>query len=171
MSDEILVNISPSETRVAVVENGLLQEVYVERNRNRGLLNNIYKGKVVRVLPGMQAAFVDLGLDKAGFIHANDFCQRDPLAAEDTAREDGDSQAAPGQCGKEAKDIRDLVRQGQTLLVQVVKDPLGTKGPRLTTQVSVSSRNLVYMPQGNHIGISARIEDHEERERLRALLA
>jgi ribonuclease G len=174
MSDEILVNVSPSETRVALVENGLLQEVYVERVRNRGLVNNIYLGKVVRVLPGMQAAFVDLGMERAGFIHANDFCSRNPLAQEEetvAADSDFDSTSIKEVCAKEVKDIRELVRQGQTLLVQVVKEPLGTKGPRLTTQLSISSRNLVYMPYGNHIGISTRIEDEAERERLRTLVA
>ena len=169
MSDEILVNISPSETRVALVENGLLQEVYVERSRNRGLVSNIYLGKVVRVLPGMQAAFVDLGMERAGFIHASDFSVRNPLAEEESnhSEEEEIDTISKDSNGKEVKDIRDLVRQGQTLLVQVVKEPLGTKGPRLTTQLSISSRNLVYMPQGNHIGISNRIEEEEEKERLR----
>jgi len=157
MSDEILVNVSPTETRVAHVENGLVQEVFLERTRNRGLVSNIYKGKVVRVLPGMQAAFVDIGLERAGFIHASDFAPSLDLhltTDENTA----------------AKDIRELVREGQSLLVQVVKEPISTKGPRLTTQISISARNLVFMPNANHIGISARIEDEGERERLKELL-
>lgn len=167
MSDEILVNISPTETRVALVENGLLQEVYVERVRNRGLVSNIYLGKVVRVLPGMQAAFVDIGLERAGFIHASDFNVSKPVVEDE--KEDSEPSEAQGKdvC---TKDIRELVRQGQTLLVQIVKEPMGTKGARLTTQLSISSRNLVYLPYSTHIGISTRIEDEKERERLRLLV-
>lgn len=157
MSDEILVNVSPTETRVAHVENGLVQEVFLERNRNRGLVSNIYKGKVVRVLPGMQAAFVDIGLERAGFIHASDFAPSPDLHL--TTNEN-----------TVTKDIRELAREGQSLLVQIVKEPISTKGPRLTTQISISARNLVFMPNANHIGISARIEAEEERERLRELL-
>lgn len=154
MTEEILVNFGPTETRAALVENGVLQEVFIERARNKGYVGNIYKGKVVRVLPGMQAAFVDIGQERAGFIHVADF------AVADEARE---SRAAP-------PDIRQLVTEGQELLVQVIKDPIGTKGARLTTQLSVSARYLVYMPFTRHIGISNRIEDEEERERLRQLV-
>lgn len=164
MTDEILVNVSPTETRVAVLENGLVQEIYLERTRNKGLVGNIYKGKVVRVLPGMQAAFVDIGLERAGFIHAGDFASSDPLPPTD--------EQGPTAEGLQpaTKDIRELVREGQTLLVQVTKDPISTKGARLSTQLSVSARNLVYMPFAKHIGISARIEDEQERERLRQML-
>jgi len=156
MSDEILMNVSPSETRVALVENGLVQEVYIERIRNKGLVSNIYKGKVVRVLPGMQAAFIDIGLERAGFIHASDF--------------------ATGACNKDSnepvavKEIRELVREGQSLLVQVTKEPISSKGARLTTQISVSARNLVFMPFANHVGISVKIEDEDERCRLKLLI-
>jgi len=161
MTDEILVNVSPTETRTALVENGLVQEVYIERHRNKGLVSNIYKGKVVRVLPGMQAAFVDIGLDRAGFIHASDFAQTAPCPP-------GDG----GECAPKTppKDIRELAREGQSLIVQVIKEPISTKGARLTTHISVSARNLVYMPDSDHIGISARIEDEAERERLKALV-
>lgn len=162
MSDEILVNVSAQEARVAWVENGLVQEVYLERTRNKGLVSNIYKGKVVRVLPGMQAAFVDIGLDRAGFIHASDFAQKDGLATAESTTETTN--------GSNVKDIRELVREGQSLLVQVIKEPISTKGARLTTQISVSARNLVYMPFADHIGISARIENEEERQRLKLLL-
>lgn len=154
MTEEILVNFGPTETRAALVENGVLQEVFIERARNKGYVGNIYKGKVVRVLPGMQAAFVDIGQERAGFIHVADF------AVADEARE---SRVTP-------PDIRQLVTEGQELLVQVIKDPIGTKGARLTTQLSVSARYLVYMPFTRHIGISNRIEDEEERERLRQLV-
>ncbi|GAA4105429.1 ribonuclease G [Zhongshania borealis] len=151
MSEEILINVTPVETRVAVVENGVLQEVYIERSRSRGIAGNIYQGKVVRVLPGMQAAFVEIGLERTGFIHASD------IASLDTP--DG-----------EHADIRTKIREGQLLTVQVSKDPMGTKGARLTTRLSVSSRYLVYMPGAAHIGVSHRIDDEDERQRLRGLL-
>ncbi|MGE3297166.1 MAG: ribonuclease G [Porticoccaceae bacterium] len=153
MSGEILINITPSETRVARVDNGVLQEVSIERAQKRGLVGNIYKGKVVRVMPGMQAAFIDIGRDKAGFIHINDLR---PRAGETVDR------WASGE-----RDIRELLREGDMLAVQALKDPIGTKGPRLTTFLSVSSRLLVFMPKTDHIGISQRIEDEAERERLR----
>ncbi len=156
MSEELLVNVAPVETRVALVENGVLQEVYIERMQSKGFVGNIYKGKVVRVLPGMQAAFVEIGLERAGFIHAADIA---PLDEE----------------GMEARtntvaDIRELVREGQSLVVQVTKDPISSKGARLTTHLSVSARYLVYMPYTRHIGISARIEDEDERNRLKSLV-
>ncbi len=155
MSEEILINVSPVETRVALVENGVVQELYIERSHGKGQVGNIYKGKVVRVLPGMQAAFVDIGLDRTGFIHAGDMI---PEAAE------GDSRPV------EVPDIRTLVREGQTIVVQVAKDPISTKGARLTTHITLSSRYLVYLPYSNHIGVSVRIEDEEERERLRQIV-
>ncbi len=154
MNEEILLNITPQETRVAIVENGSLQEVCIERQRNRGIVGNVYKGKVNRVLPGMEAAFVDIGLEKAGFLHVSDI---------DVAEEQQKDNGSKPQ-------ISDLVRQGQTLLVQVTKDPLGTKGARLTTSISVPSRYLVYMPNSQMIGISVKIEEEEERDRLRDLL-
>jgi ribonuclease G len=155
MSEEILINVSPVETRVALVENGVLQELYIERSYGKGYVGNIYKGKVVRVLPGMQAAFVDIGLDRTGFIHVADMLPEPPEG--ETRRSD-------------LPDIRSLVREGQTLLVQVAKDPIGSKGARLTTHLTLSSRYLVYMPNATHIGVSARIEDEQERERLRQLM-
>jgi ribonuclease G len=157
ISEEILVNITPQETRVAIVENGALQEVSIERQGSRGIVGNIYKGKVNRVLPGMEAAFVDIGLVKAGFLHVSDI---------DTDKTDSDS----GE-NTERPVIGELLHEGQTLLVQVVKDPMGTKGARLTTSISVPSRYLVYMPNSSIIGISVKIDDEDERERLRSLLA
>lgn len=156
MSDEILVNVGPTETRDALIENGVLQEVYIERAKNKGYVGNIYKGKVVRVLPGMQAAFVDIGQERAGFIHVADLAPRDESGVETRLNEQSD--------------IRNYLREGQELVVQVLKDPVSTKGARLTSQLSVSARYLVYMPFANHIGISARIEDEQERERLKALV-
>ena len=155
MSSEILINITPMETRVALVENGVLQEVSVEREQTRGIVGNIYKGKVVRVLPGMQAAFVDIGLEKAGFIHVDDFHR---------AADSVDDAAGQGS------DIKQYLREGQSIVVQVIKDPISTKGARLSTKLSVSSRYLVYMPNEEHIGISQRIEDESERLRLREQL-
>tara|TARA_R110001599_G_scaffold1266_3_gene6204 strand:+ start:5163 stop:6695 length:1533 start_codon:yes stop_codon:yes gene_type:complete len=154
MSEEILINVTPVETRVALVENGMLQEVYIERSSNRGIVGNIYKGLVVRVLPGMEAAFVNIGLERAAFIHVSDIVSNSSL----------DTQAA------QQADIALLLREGQALVVQVIKDPIGTKGARLTTQLSIASRYLVYMPGLSHIGISQRIEDELERERLKQLI-
>lgn len=158
MSEEILINVTPVETRVALVENGMLQEAYIERTSRKGIVGNIYKGKVVRVLPGMEAAFVDIGLERAAFIHASDVaCSQSNL---------DDSPEGP----KTVPDIRTLLREGQSLVVQVTKDPIGTKGARLTTQLSIPSRYLVFMPGVNHIGISQRIEDDGERARLKTLI-
>jgi ribonuclease G len=155
-SEEILINVTPQETRVAIVENGSLQEVCIERLRNRGIVGNIYKGKVNRVLPGMEAAFVDIGLERSGFLHVSDF---DLGTGDETT--DQPMTTPP---------ISELLREGESLLVQVVKDPIGTKGARLTTSISVPSRYLVYMPNSSLIGISVKIEDEAERERLRNLL-
>lgn len=154
MSEEILMNITPMESRVALVENGVLQEIYIERACSRGIVGNIYKGKVVRVLPGMQAAFVDIGLERAAFIHASEIAPRNSDKAEEQIE----------------RPIGELVHEGQSLVVQVTKDPLGTKGARLTTHISIPARYLVLMPQNNHVGISLRIEDADERERLRQLV-
>ena len=154
MSEEILMNITPMESRVALVENGVLQEVFVERTRSRGIVGNIYKGKVVRVLPGMQAAFIDIGLERAAFIHASEIAPR----------QDKNNEEA------QERPIYELVHEGQSLVVQVTKDPLGTKGARLTTHISIPARYLVHMPGNNHVGISLRIDDADERDRLRQLV-
>ena len=151
---EIFVNVTPRETRAALVENGSTQELYIERAGRRGLVGNLYRGRISRVLPGMQAAFVDIGLARTAFLHAGDIARPASAAAE------------PG--APPIEEIGKLVLPGQDLLVQVLKDPLGTKGARLTTAVSLPSRFLVYMPSGRGVGVSARIEDPETRERLRA---
>jgi ribonuclease G len=151
MSEEILINVTPPETRVAVIENGVAQEIIIERTKRKGIVGNIYKGEVCRVLPGMQAAFVDVGLERAAFLHASDVLTGD------------DASASPN--------IASLVRDGQEVVVQVVKDPLGTKGARLTMNLSIPSRYLVYMPGMTTIGISQRIEEEEERRRLRDAIA
>ncbi|MEN8763420.1 MAG: ribonuclease G [Thiogranum sp.] len=152
MTVELLVNVTPQETRVAMVENGMLQEVYIERTRRRGLVGNIYKGAVCRVLPGMQAAFVDIGLEKAAFLHASDIAVA--VDEENMEQTGGDS-------------IARLLHEGQKILVQVIKDPLGTKGARLTTHITIPSRYLVFMPEVHNVGVSQRIEDEAERQRLR----
>lgn len=151
MSEEILINITPAETRVALVENGVLQEVYIERTSRRGIVGNIYKGKVVRVLPGMQAAFVDIGLERAAFIHVAEVVK-------------------PSLEKTSEPMIAGLLHEGQSLVVQVTKDPIGTKGARLTTHLSIPSRYLVYMPETLHVGVSQRIEQEDERERLKDLV-
>ncbi|CNI52210.1 MULTISPECIES: ribonuclease G [Yersinia] len=155
MTAELLVNITPSETRVAYIDGGILQEIHIEREAKRGIVGNIYKGRVSRVLPGMQAAFVDIGLDKAAFLHASDIMPHTECVA-------GDEQK-----NFNVRDIAELVRQGQDLIVQVVKDPLGTKGARLTTDITLPSRYLVLMPGAAHVGVSQRIESEAERERLK----
>ncbi len=149
MTEEILINITPPETRVAVVENGVAQEIIIERLARRGLVGNIYKGRVSRVLPGMQAAFLDIGLERAAFLHVSD------IVAANNLRSD---------------DITELLHEGQEVMVQVVKDPLGTKGARLTTNISIPSRYLVFMPALRNIGVSQKIEQEAERQRLRELL-
>lgn len=164
MSEEILVNVTPRETRVAVVENGMLQELHIERGWRRGVVGNIYKGKVQRVMPGMQAAFVDVGLERAAFLHANDIVRAAPVG------HDGEGDEVPMPPTATAP-IMDLLRDGQDIVVQVVKDPIGSKGARLTTQISIPSRYLVLLPQSRVIGVSARIEDEGERLRLKTLVA
>jgi ribonuclease G len=157
MSGELLINVTPSETRVALIENGVLQEVHVERESRRGLVGNIYLGKVIRVLPGMQAAFIDINLEKAAFLHASDINTKLILNKGDVPAD-------------HVPDIRALVHEGQQIVVQVIKDPLGTKGARLTTDITVAARYLVLMPNADHAGISQRIEDPKERNRLKDII-
>lgn len=165
MTEDILVNVTPRETRVAVVENGMLQELHIERGWSRGVVGNIYKGKVQRIMPGMQAAFVDIGLPRAAFLHANDiYRSATQLTADDALPEDS---AIPPQ---QVRPISELLRDGQDIVVQVLKDPIGSKGARLTTQLSVPSRYLVMLPQSKVIGVSSRIEVDEERARLKGLV-
>jgi ribonuclease G len=161
MSEEILINVTPRETRVAVVENGMLQEVHIERTSRRGYVGNIYKGRVLRVMPGMQAAFVDIGLERAAFLHASDILRAAPA---ESGEGEEPAPATP------TPPIAELVRDGQEVIVQVVKDPIGTKGARLTAQLSIPSRYLVLLPYGRVLGVSARIEDEAERMRLKSTL-
>ena len=162
MSTEILVNVAPRETRAAILENGVVQELHIERTSRRGLVSNLYKGRVSRVLPGMQAAFVEIGLERTAFLHAADIASS---ASDDTLTHSAATSLPP------VEDIRRLVNAGDDILVQVIKDPIGSKGARLTTFIALPSRYLVYMPRGEAIGVSARIEDETERSRLKSMLA
>ena len=159
MNKEILINVTPHETRVAVVEGGVLNEFYVERTSKRGLVGNIFIGKVSRVLPGMQSAFIDIGLERTGFLHISDIIE----SFEDIE----DSEVFSS-----SKDINidSILKNGQDILVQVVKDPLGSKGARLTTRISIPSRYLVFVPHQSVLGISQKIEDKSERDRLCQLI-
>jgi ribonuclease G len=158
MPEDILVNITPQETRVAAMATGVVQELHIERAACRGLVGNIYMGRVARVLPGMQSAFVEIGLERAAFLHVADIWQE--RAAVDEAPNERTN----------ARLIERILAEGQPLMVQVVKDPIGTKGARLSTQISIAGRLLVYLPQDSHIGISQRIEDETERKLLREKL-
>jgi len=160
VSIEILVNVAPRETRAAILENGVVQELYIERTSRRGLVSNLYKGRVSRVLPGMQAAFVEIGLERTAFLHAADILR----SSSDDTLANGAASLPP------VEDIRRLVNSGDDILVQVIKDPIGTKGARLTTFIALPSRYLVYMPRGEAIGVSARIEDEAERSRLKSVI-
>ena len=148
MNDEILINVTPQETRVAVMQHGAVQELHIERGNQLGLLSNVYVGKVKRVLPGMQSAFIDIGLERAAFLHVADIWENQ-------------------RNGDVAQPIEKVLYEGQNLLVQVIKDPIGSKGARLSTQISFAGRLLVYLPQETHIGVSQRIENETERELLR----
>ena len=162
---DILINWTPQETRVAVVENGAVQELHIERTLERGLVGNIYAGRVARVLPGMQSAFIDIGLERAAFLHVADVQINGTTprgSASTSPRGDAANANAP------QTPIERLVFEGQTLTVQVIKDAIGTKGARLSTQISIAGRLLVFLPQDDHIGISQKIGSHELREQLRA---
>jgi ribonuclease G len=152
MSEDILINITPQETRVALILQGAVQELHIERTLSRGLAGNVYLGKVVRVLPGMQSAFIDIGLERAAFLHVADIWEARP-------HDNSNTMPAP---------IEKLLYDGQSVMVQVIKDPIGTKGARLSTQISIAGRMLVYLPQDSHIGISQRIENEVDREALKS---
>ena len=149
MSEEILINVTPQETRVAVMQLGVVQDLHIERGSNRGIVSNVYLGKVMRVLPGMQSAFIDIGLERSAFLHVADIWEN-------------------SHNNDPAKPIEKVLHEGQTLLVQVIKEPIGSKGARLSTQISIAGRLLVYLPQETHIGVSQRIESEEQRDALRA---
>ncbi len=169
MTKELVISTTSHETRVALLEGGHIAELYIERERERGIVGNIYKGRVIRVLPGMQAAFVDIGLEKAAFLYVADVLD---VMEQVERRVEGDAEPA----GEEESalpplpPIEDLLKEGQELLVQISKEPIGTKGARITSHISLPGRHLVYMPTVDHVGISRRIECEEERERLRSVV-
>jgi len=173
MTKELVINTTAHETRIALLESGHIAELYIERHRERGIVGNIYRGRVIRVLPGMQAAFVDVGLDKAAFLYVADVL--DEMEAVEHFVEVGHRHDELGS--EESSEqhpplppIEDLLQEGQEILVQVAKEPIGTKGARITSHISLPGRNLVYMPTVDHVGISRRIENEEERERLKHLI-
>ncbi len=151
MNDEILINVTPQETRVAVMQQGIVQQLHIERGSHLGIVSNVYVGRVKRVLPGMQSAFIDIGLERSAFLHVADIWENH-----------NNSDAA--------KPIEKMLYEGQSLLVQVIKDSIGSKGARLSTQISIAGRLLVFLPQESHIGVSQRIENEAERELLRTKL-
>ncbi len=150
MGQEILINVTPQETRVAVLEKGIAQEIHIERSSSLGIVGNIYRGTVCRVLPGMQSAFVEIGLQRAAFLHVADIMECHVSGEPQTERP-----------------IQEVLFEGQSIIVQVIKEPISTKGARLTTEISIAGRFLVFLPHQDHIGVSQRIEDEEEREMLR----
>jgi len=166
MANELIVNVTPHETRVALLEDRVLAELYIERTKDRGIMGNIYKGKVVKVLPGMQAAFVDIGLEKAAFLYVSDVHG----GIEDYEEMGFPGEEMPAYLSNPSSQIEDLLSEGQEILVQVSKEPLGTKGTRITSHVTLPGRYLVYMPLVDHIGVSRRIKDERERRRLREIV-
>jgi ribonuclease G len=190
MTNELIINVTPHATRAALIENGVVTELFIERNRRKGFVGNLYKGRVLRVLPGMQAAFVDIGLERAAFLYVSDV-HRDDLKDYGFFLEEQDDEDLvdePYQGSSEDEEeslydyvlakklsphemhIEDVLKEGQEVLVQVTKDPLGTKGPRVTMHTSLPGRHLVFMPTVNHIGVSRRIEEETERDRLKKII-
>lgn len=168
MPSEILINVRPNETRVAYIENGILTDLKIERKISPTLVGSIHRGKVLRVLPGMQAAFVDIGLDRAAFLYVGDV--RDDMDNETNEIFDPEARGERDESTQNKPKIQELLSEGQSILVQVAKDPLGSKGARITTHISLPGRNVVFMPTLAHLGVSRRIEDQTERERLRQIV-
>ena len=168
MTREILVNSTNQETRIALIENNKLVEVFVERKFNKGIVGNIYKGKVTKVLPGMQSAFVNIGLDRDAFLYVGDISEN-ILNIEEFIDEENITEEEKTTSQSDVH-IEDLLREGQEILVQIAKEPIGTKGPRITAHISLPGRYLVYMPTISHIGVSRKIEDESERERLKNIM-
>jgi ribonuclease G len=172
MGNELVINTAAHETRIALIENGTIAELYIERSRVKGIVGNIYKGRVIRVLPGMQAAFVDIGLEKAAFLYVADVfeaIEEYESLMEDNGKKE-EQQEGDGPVLHPLHPIEELLQEGQELLVQVSKEPIGTKGARITSHISLPGRHLVYMPTVDHVGVSRRIEDETERERLKEIV-
>lgn len=179
MGSQLLINVEGHRTRVALIEDGQLAELYIERKREKQLMGNIYKGKVTRVLPGMQAAFVDIGYEKSGFLFVTDMCldkypwkNLQNSLMENLIQEEGELDLEANEQERPSREIpiEDLLKEGQEIMVQVSRDPIGLKGPRLTCHVSLPGRHLVLMPTVNHVGVSKRIEDPKERQRLKEIV-
>ena len=176
MGSDLVINITPQENRVALLESGLLTEIYIEREKDRGIAGNIYKGKAVRILPGMQVAFVDIGLNKAAFLYVDDIYysfkdfEAEMLSKNEEEEEDSYGIEEKRPPSRQPTQIKDLLTEGQEILVQVSKEPIGSKGPRITSHISLPGRQVVLMPTVNHIGISRRIENENERRRLREII-
>jgi ribonuclease G len=170
MRQEICIDRVPGETRVALVEDGVLSEIVIERTEARGITGNVYLGRVRNILPGMQAAFIDLGLERDGFLYVEDAGAPHPSRRADPDGEApaADEPASPAPSPAPRERIEDLVKEGQEIIVQVAKDPVARKGPRITTHIALPGRLLVFLPGVQHVGVSRRIEDADERERLRA---
>ena len=181
MYKQIVINVAEHETRVALLEDGTIAELFIERNDGLDITGNVYKGRVQRVLPGMQAAFVDIGLDQAAFIYVDDVLSDNLKEMERYFNEPGtdagddayelEHEAIDSSYAPKTSNIEELITEGQELLVQVVKSPLGTKGARISSHISLPGRFLVLMSTSNHIGISRRIEDPIERERLKEMVS
>ena len=168
MNKELIVSATPQETRVALLEDGLAAELFIEREAHRGHVGNIYKGRVTRVLPGMQSAFVDIGLERDAFLHVEDVLE---LLGEEPSTEEGEAAPAPARAEAERElPIEERLKEGQEVVVQVVKEPLGTKGARITSHISLPGRYLVFMPTVEHVGVSRKIIEDEERRRLKGIL-
>src|ERR1700674_5308828 len=172
MATELIINASLPETRIALMESGEIQDLLIERAQGKGIVGNIYKGRVTRVLPGMQAAFVDVGLEKAAFLYVADVFE---AIEEFESFMDENGKKDEPQEGEEPllqplHPIEEMLQEGQELIVQISKEPIGTKGARITAHISLPGRHLVYMPTVDHVGISRRIEDEAERDRLKEIV-
>src|SRR5713101_5083540 len=168
MTKEMIISSNGHETMVAILEDDLVAEVFVERERQRGVVGNVYKGRVSKVLPGMQSSFIDLGLERDGFLYVADVVDTlEEFEKLEAGDEDG---AGNGRADNPQAKIEDLLKEGQEILVQVVKEPLGTKGARLTSHVTMPGRFLVFMPTVDHVGVSRKIESRDERSRLRGIV-
>ena len=179
MTKEMIISSNGHETMVAILEDDLVAEIFVERERQRGVVGNVYKGRVSKVLPGMQSSFIDIGLERDGFLYVADVIDTldefDKLAGDDEDEKADGAGKAPRRAESSERDrpqpkIEDLLKEGQEIIVQVVKEPLGTKGARLTSHVTMPGRFLVFMPTVDHVGVSRKIESREERSRLRGIV-
>ena len=178
MPSELVINVTSQETRIALIENGVPAELFIERQSEKGIEGNIYKGKVVRVLPGMQAAFVDIGLARSAFLYVadvyEDYDGLELMIGSSAESEDISAdreKVNPFAPSTFTSQIEDMLNEGQEVLVQVSKEPIGSKGARVTTHISLPARYLVFMPTVDHIGVSRRIEDEEERKRLKEIMS